>query len=376
MNNFNLNSNSYNLTELENLLGLQVPYTIQLLDEKKISLRDKIVSMPGMDNSKRKNILVFLDNIVKRLLDNLNRDNILIPKNPSDNPIVEKVNPEVKYITKMINIDSLFRNDYYSTKSSDFTFSLPDKINKVIKMTVTNIQLPLSFYSISSTLKNNSFTVHYSSGTHTFTIPDGNYTTQLNDYATSIEIVINELIKHCGIADISNNLNFCVDRITGKSIFTDKTQTDLTIDFTMGENTNPLSFKLGWLLGFRAGKYTGPSIVSEGICHIAGLKYLFLGINDYQNSGSNNFTANFSESTLPSNIINRLNINYNTQNNQLYTNSHDDALNVNLSRNYREYFGPVDIQKLTFTLYDNFGRIIDLNYMDWSLVIELICQFD
>ena len=36
MNNFNLNSNSYNLTELENLLGLQTPYTIEILEEKKI----------------------------------------------------------------------------------------------------------------------------------------------------------------------------------------------------------------------------------------------------------------------------------------------------------------------------------------------------
>ena len=36
LNNFNLNSHSYNLTELENLLGLETPYTIEVLDLKKI----------------------------------------------------------------------------------------------------------------------------------------------------------------------------------------------------------------------------------------------------------------------------------------------------------------------------------------------------
>ena len=376
MNNFNLNSSSYNLTELENLLGLEVPYTTQVLDEKKNILRDKIVKISGMDNTKKKNILIFLDNIVKRLLDNLNNSNILIKPILQENPILEKINPEVKYVTKLINVDSLFRTDYYNTKSSDFTFMLPDKINKVIKMTVCNIQLPLTCYSISNSLNNNKFTIDCNGNSCELIIPDGNYTSQFKNNAASIEITINNLIKNSNVSDICNNVLFCVDKISGKSIFTTNDNNNLTIDFTMNETNNPLSFKLGWLLGFRAGKYTGPSIVSEGICNIIGPKYIFLGINDYQNSGSNNFIANFSESTLPSNIINRLSIDYSKNINGIYTNAQDDDLNVNLSRNYREYFGPVDIQKLTFTLYDNYSRIIDLNYMDWSIVLELICQFD
>jgi hypothetical protein len=35
----------------------------------------------------------------------------------------------------------------------------------------------------------------------------------------------------------------------------------------------------------------------------------------------------------------------------------------------REYFGPVDIQRLHIALYDEFGRIIDLNNMDWSITL-------
>ena len=102
----------------------------------------------------------------------------------------------------------------------------------------------------------------------------------------------------------------------------------------------------------------------------------FLGIDDYQNNGSNNFIANFNESTLPSNIITRLNIDHAKEENGVYSSSLEQDLNMNIYTNTREYFGPVDIQKLTFTLYDQFGRVIDLNYMDWSIVLSLKCQFD
>ena len=375
MNNFNLNSSTYNLTELENLLGLELPYTIEQLQDKKLKLHNKIIKKPDIENNKRKNIIIFLDNIEKRLLDNLNRNNLIIKPTSENNPILKNVNPQVKYVTKFINIDSLFRNDYYNTKSSDFTFILPDKISKVIKMNISTLQIPLSNYSISSSLKNNTFTIAYESNPSvTITIPNGNYSSQFQNNAASIELIINNLILDCGDSDISNNVQFNVDKISGKSIFTCNNK-EVTIDFIMNDS-NPITFKLGWLLGFRSGKYTGPTIVSEGMCHINGSKYIFLGINDYQNSSMNNFIANFNESTLPSNIITRLNIDYSKEENGVYTSSIEIDLNSDMYNNSREYFGPVDIQKLTFTLYDHFGRIIDLNNMDWSLVLSITCQFD
>ena len=76
-------------------------------------------------------------------------------------------------------------------------------------------------------------------------------------------------------SDISSNVKFSVDKISGKSVFTCDNSGDLSVDFTMDDTLNPLSFKLGWLLGFRAGKYTGPAVVSEGLCHISGSKYIF-----------------------------------------------------------------------------------------------------
>ena len=35
----------------------------------------------------------------------------------------------------------------------------------------------------------------------------------------------------------------------------------------------------------------------------------------------------------------------------------------------RYYDGPTQINKLLFTIYDEYGRIVNLNYNDWSCVL-------
>jgi hypothetical protein len=42
----------------------------------------------------------------------------------------------------------------------------------------------------------------------------------------------------------------------------------------------------------------------------------------------------------------------------------------------KRYFGPVNIQKLKITLYDDLGRVLDLNNMDWSLELAFECVYN
>jgi len=42
----------------------------------------------------------------------------------------------------------------------------------------------------------------------------------------------------------------------------------------------------------------------------------------------------------------------------------------------RQYFGPVDIQKLGVQLLDEYGRVIDLNNMDFSFCLTLQSIYD
>jgi hypothetical protein len=42
----------------------------------------------------------------------------------------------------------------------------------------------------------------------------------------------------------------------------------------------------------------------------------------------------------------------------------------------KRFFGPVMIQKLRVTLYDDLGRILDLNNMDWALELAFECVYN
>ena len=133
---------------------------------------------------------------------------------------------------------------------------------------------------------------------------------------------------------------------------------------------NPLVLKLGWALGFRLGTYGVTDVaISDALIDITPPKYVYICINDFNPAQNNWFTAAFSESTLSPYILGRLNYaaNFATSNTQ------DDGFSSALNRT-REYFGPVDIQRLHVQILDEYGRVVDLNGMDWSatLVYEVL----
>ena len=50
--------------------------------------------------------------------------------------------------------------------------------------------------------------------------------------------------------------------------------------------------------------------------------------------------------------------------------------NLNIVTNPREYFGTVNIQNINIQLLDEYGRVIDLNNMDYSFCLTLITAYD
>ena len=58
-------------------------------------------------------------------------------------------------VTDIINIDTRFRNNYYDTLSTDFTYVLPEIQNKVKQISIGSIEMPMTHYNVSSKLKNN-----------------------------------------------------------------------------------------------------------------------------------------------------------------------------------------------------------------------------
>lgn len=325
------------------------------------------------------------------------------------------LNP-IQYTTikRAVNIDSRFRPDYYKTSSSDQRLTLPYKFENVINMRLASLELPLTYYTISDAYGNNTFLVEWApdtSGNYQNTaqikIPDGNYSTIYTDRLdmSSIEAIINAQLQKT-IVDSSFNLRYTVDSNSGRSIFAVDVSgvTDLSgvvssgynsfrIIMGVGQNgnidvTEPLPFFLGWNLGYRLNVYESgpgmvdasgnimlpPAIVSEGICYIKGPQYMFIAVDDYNNNVNNYYVSAYADSINSKNILARINLSSVLQSNGIYQTGEDDGFSTQVNRS-RNYFGPVNIERLRITLYDEYGRIINLNNMDWSCALMFECMY-
>jgi hypothetical protein len=296
------------------------------------------------------------------------------------NPIKKRV------IKKKLNIDTRFRDNYYTTSSTNFNLSLPTNFNDVIEMNLVAIELPTTFYSISKQYGNNYFTIkiNLSDGTSkskVINIPDGNYTqqtimdiinTQLSLSSTPfsyISFIINLSGTQTGSAQTIVGLNST--HPTPPSVTVTNFELNFQYDrFGIDDRNTPLPLKFGWVLGFRNGVYVGNlNYVSEGLVNTIGPNYLYLVVDDYNNSVNNGFFSAFNSSVLNKNILARISLQANPFNIL-------EQNNINILTTHREYFGPVNINNLTIQLLDEYGRIVDLNYMDYSFCLTLTTVYD
>ena len=286
------------------------------------------------------------------------------------------INPlKKRTIKKNLNIDSRFRENYYTSSASNFNINLPINMNEVVQMQLAAIELPTSYYVVSKQYGNNFFTIQANGlGGHVITIPDGNYDQNtimhaINNQLSLLPAPYNQILFSINLTGITGSAETIVGFIdlSGNSSLTLDFQAD---KYGVDDRGTPLPLKFGWLLGFRNGRYTNNlNYVSEGIVDITGPKYLFLVIDDYKNNVNNNFFAAFNSSILNKNILARISLQTTTFN-ILQQN------NLSLITTPRDYFGPVDIQNLTIQLLDEYGRIVDLNNMDFSFCLTLTTTYD
>jgi len=428
---FNFNSDSYTNNEIESLLRLTPPYTINDINISKKRLIQQIGSINNLGNDKQQEIIEFVDKIALRMQKvvempllqnhrvNQHGSNFIIEtpdsiigkqaKTENGRMALESnsappgyINPiNVRTITQAISIDSRFRPNYYSSKSTNFNVILPSIQKNVVSIRVSSIELPITYYAISRYNGNATcIIIDLSDATQGWllTLPDGNYEQSWakNSNAASISQAINDAILNAMPVSISangnvninnsgtkltaNDLVFTLDQISGKSYFTAITggvlvtsgfilRFNVDIDGNLKLDSN-LQMRLGWQLGFRSAEYVSkPKCVSEGICLVCGPRYGFISIDDHQKNTGPAYMVAYANSILQDNIITRINLAELQADVGVYQSSSDPGLSTQLNRT-REYFGPVDIQRLHIALYDEYGRIIDLNNMDWSFTLS------
>jgi len=427
MNKLNLDITKYSCNELQDIFNIENIVDYEQVDRHINTYKNNIFTDNNLSLSEKDNMTNFLNKVIKKITNSLNKNtdnnidslsnnfsnkqNNLI-KNISDNhPIILNknsvptlntetykgrnvnsseyptgyINPiNIKTIKKNINIDTRFRSPYFSTLSSDFNVSLPESFKKVVNMQLTSIAIPLTIYAVSKSSGNTSFMID----SKLIEISEGNYSSHKNVNNRMLDLS-NNIVNNIVTALDNHNLNidYTIDPISGKSKFTNKSDSSVKIYFNKNYNgeddlETPLPLKLGWLMGFRTGTYeldssgsNNDSIESEGILSIIGPKYIYICINDYTNAANNNFTAAFTSSTLSPHIIARINYQSLVQSNGVYNLGEDDDFGDAINRT-REYFGPVDIQKLHFQILDEYGRVINFNNMDWSCAITFSILYE
>jgi hypothetical protein len=452
---FNLSIGDYNINELKALLNLHEPYTLEDIVENENELREKLLMDAGVSEEKKREIISFLQKAKDNLIQNSKKkftsieeitegDNPIIQKQQTD--IVNKVNTvprskiinaseNVNTIKKLLSINSLFREDYFSTKSTNYIYTLPEVLKNVVSMELGSIEIPMTYYQIQRSLNNNHFWFEWADPSYNdasvsppttnlnkyyIEIPDGNYSSSDMQVAINVEIVkalngnsfINPITEEyditnrhypqCYLDSKTQKIGFFITQVTTPIIPSVDDNKILNIYFDKEKRLNPGSYinsthlteemiqlrndfgivgGLGWILGFRNSFYkltkNNTIAITEGCYDGWGNKYLFLVINDYNKNINNFCITSYNKSVARANILARIPTkglgNFEFKTGLIIQNN---SINNNDSFKKREYFGPVDINRIEIQLIDEYNRIVDLNYMDMSFSLNITCLYD
>lgn len=454
MENLDLDINNYSLNDIERFFKLnKTKYDVHDIELRETQIREQLLNSGHINKRFKSDLISFLDSGKKWLIDekcvrdttpttiptNHRMDPInnpqYIPPIPRQEDLINK--PVTQYIythnaeflpgninqlntriiTKCLNIDTRFRTNYHNTNSSDITIQLPNKLNKVVSMELSNIELPISFYGISSSYGNNYMHIHikYKNKLNnqsyncfrTIIIPDGNYTesdlidvinymlskpgepisieTDLytNDEGNIVDSSGNVAIDNAPnrIYDVFSFIKFKLDlndkgygsrRVSIAPIDNEIVDiTEIILDFSKTIEHNPdntsIYTKLGWNLGFTKPIYEGDIFYcAEAIIEPIS-KYFFLAIDDFNNHSYNNYISN--QTIMNSDILARISLN----NNRIAAYADN---NLTITTVPRQYFGPIDIQRIRVRLLDEQGRVLQLNNSNYSCCLKFKLLYD
>ena len=258
---------------------------------------------------------------------------------------------------KYVNLDTKFRDEYNENFNINYNITLDEKINDVISLTATNIEVPMFFYNISDSFENNTIRITDNNTTNAtmLTLSDANY-----DEA-SIKTAMNN--KLSSLAAPFSNITF--DFIESKPRFINSTGNDFTLEFGVDKNGNFAKYgiksRLGWLLGYRKQSVIVPAngnVDGAALANISMPRYLYLCVNELNSIGNLNKTKLGRISLDP--------VNY-----PFGTTLTASLANGYLVSDVRSYGKRNDIQKLNIQLVNDLDNVVNLNGQDISFYLKV-----
>jgi hypothetical protein len=330
------------------------------------------------------------------------------------------INPlERRTCTKIISIDSEFREDYNSSSSSNFVWCLPFTSHKVVSIKLASLELPIMWHSISELNKSNTFVIKtfnivgLPDKVHTIYLPSGNYMAQdfsialtnyMFNYGEGLQYLICQInpittktmIRTRESTDGGDNIydvaapyyspDFYYIIDFGDSYTTScGTEISTTITPDTNNDSKHRQYSLGAFLGFSKRfyevhrsdiyidyVYNGNNIVtyeavlqSESSYGNSHMHYVFISVDDFnKNYVTNTIIATNGTNTLGDNILGRVSITE-TFNSILLHTANDTIFKQ------RDYLGPVNLNKFRIKILDKYGNVVDLNNNNVSLSLEI-----
>jgi hypothetical protein len=201
------------------------------------------------------------------------------------------------------------------------------------------------------------------------TLPPGNYKISSSpDLITSLQTAINNQLGTV------NRFTVSISATTNRITISNSTYIFEMYTVYQGTNRN-LTKTMGWTLGYRQLAYTNlQSYTTESIYNDTPATYLYLEINDFNSQYiATQVIGLFSNSFLDSNIISKICYTNNTSYTSYNTIVYDGKYVVGSPR---EYFGPVHLQKMNIRLLDQYGTVVDLNGLDFSITLRIKVLYD
>lgn len=252
----------------------------------------------------------------------------------------------------IVSVDSKYRDQKVYKNSGKFSINLPNTIRNVISIRLASIEFPNLFYAFSKAKNNISFIIsNFTISPYKIEIQEGNYISGQ---------MLNELNSKFSALNIATGLLITAsfNSISGKITLSSPVNFD--IDFT-SDNALGINSSLGRYLGFIEKTYIGSnSYTGEGILDVIGDPYVYIRINDY-----GDLMTQFNDKNILGKVILK-----ELKNIMIF----DDSSNY-VTKQYL-FKNPQTINRLNIEIIDQYGKIIDMVNMNYSLTLEFKIVLD
>jgi len=293
-----------------------------------------------------------------------------------------------KTFNQTVMLNTLFREDYESTLSTDFNIVLPYYFKNVMSLRLSSLQLPNVMYNISAANGNNAFYIDVEDGgpNGLVIMPDGNY--EISNFVSVLQTQMNTQLGTSSFTvsydpytykitisytDLLLNPNFTMlfYTPTPKNNYNDcKYKPDNDYRKNDCVDITQIYKKFGWFMGYRKAEYGGSNtFTTEAVYNSSPYDYIYFTLNDYNMSQSQNIFGMYSKSILGDNILAVIPVT-----SKSFNICFDNG--INLLEKKREYYGPVNIQRLKIQLLNQYGEVLNLNNMDFSFSLEFEIGYD